>query len=63
LVLDRGIEMIRLWDLKLIKISIVILQIGLIANSAGDFLLSSDDAMTVCQLSHSYDTCFQAMNR
>jgi len=55
--------MIRLWDLKLIKISIVILQIGLIVNYAGDFLLSSDDAMTVCQLSHSYDVCFDVLNR
>jgi len=24
---------------------------------------SKDDAMAVCQLSHSYDACFQALNR
>lgn len=25
--------------------------------------VSADDAMTICQQTHSYDACFQALNR
>lgn len=34
------------------------LSVALLANYA-----ASDDAMAKCQLTHSYDTCFQLLNR
>lgn len=36
--------------------------ISIIFNSTGDWL-RKDDAMKVCQLSHSHDVCFQTLNR
>jgi len=48
--------------MKSLAIAVLFLAIGLLSNLAGD-IIHRDDAMKVCELSHSHDVCFQALNR
>lgn len=48
------------------RIAFLVLGFAVVLNGISDLLARSaikNDAMAVCQLSHSHDTCFQVLNR